>query len=140
MPKFGYFGSKSITFLILLAKFRMCSISNVLTSNLTLVFENFEPKSPFWSKSINCLILTKFFVCCFAGADFKSDICFQKFLAQIPKFKNFGPKSIKPFNLNDSLSVRYFEGADFKSDICFQKFPVQIHKSLILRNLACMLF
>ena len=94
MPKFGYFGSKSITFLILLAKFRMCSISNVLTSNLTLVFENFEPKSPFWSKSINCLILTKFFVCCFAGADFKSDICFQKFLAQIPKFKNFGPKSI----------------------------------------------
>ena len=38
------------------------------------------------------------------------------------------------------MSVRYFEGADFKSDICFQKFPVQIHKSLILRNLACMLF
>ena len=45
MPKFWYFGSISINFLIL-TKFCMYPISNVLTSNLTLVFENFGPKSP----------------------------------------------------------------------------------------------
>ena len=44
-PKFGHFGSKGITFLIL-AKFLMNAISIVPISNLTLVFENFEPKSP----------------------------------------------------------------------------------------------
>ena len=30
----------------------------------------------------------------FGGADFKSDICFQKILIKIPKFEYFGPKSI----------------------------------------------
>ena len=46
MPIFGHFGSKKINFLILLVKFCINPISNVLISNLTLVFENFEPKSP----------------------------------------------------------------------------------------------
>ena len=39
------FRDKNINFLIL-AKFRVYPILNVLISNLTLVFENFEPKSP----------------------------------------------------------------------------------------------
>ena len=30
----------------------------------------------------------------FQGVDFKSDLCFQKFQAQIPKFEHFGPTSI----------------------------------------------
>ena len=42
---FGHFGPKSISSLIL-TKFRMYHISKVLISNLTLVFKNFEPKSP----------------------------------------------------------------------------------------------
>ena len=45
MPKFGYFGSISINFLIL-TKFCMYPISKVLISNLTLVFENFGLKCP----------------------------------------------------------------------------------------------
>ena len=36
-------GPKSINFLIL-AKFHMYPISNVLISNLTLIFKNFDPK------------------------------------------------------------------------------------------------
>ena len=63
MPRLGYFGSKSINFIIF-AKFCMCSISNVVISNLTLVFENFQPKSPnmgiLGSKNIDFLIVTKF--------------------------------------------------------------------------------
>ena len=45
MPKFWHFVPKSINFLIL-AKFRIYHISNVLISNLTLVFENFKHKFP----------------------------------------------------------------------------------------------
>ena len=30
----------------------------------------------------------------FEGSDIKSDICFQKLRAQIPKFEHFGPKRI----------------------------------------------
>ena len=131
-------------------KYHLSNLISEISHVLYFECADFKSDIGFWKFWTQIPILVKkyqlsnlneiFRVCCFAGADFKSDICFQKFLAQIPKFKNFGPKSIKPFNLNDSLSVRYFEGADFKSDICFQKFPVQIHKSLILRNLACMLF
>ena len=43
MPKFGYFGPKGINFLILI-KFGMYPILNVLISSLTLIFKNFEPK------------------------------------------------------------------------------------------------
>ena len=45
MPKFGYFGQRSINFVIL-TKFCMHPTSKVLISNRTLIFENFEPKSP----------------------------------------------------------------------------------------------
>ena len=41
----------------------------------------------------------------FEGADFKSDIRFRKFRAQIPKFGGFGPKSIKFLNL---IKLFYF--------------------------------
>ena len=44
MSTFGHFRSKSINFTIL-AKFCMYLISNVLISNLTFVFENFETES-----------------------------------------------------------------------------------------------
>ena len=62
-------------------------------------FSNFEPKCPNLGilgkevstfESFNKILPVPYF----EGADFKSDICFQKFLAQIPKFKNFGPKAI----------------------------------------------
>ena len=42
-PKFGHFGPKSINFLIL-TKFRMYSILDMLISNLSFVFENYVPK------------------------------------------------------------------------------------------------
>ena len=45
MPKFGYFGLKTVNFLIF-TKFRMYPILNVLILNLSYVFENFEPKGP----------------------------------------------------------------------------------------------
>ena len=45
VPKFRHFGPKSINFLILM-KFRIFPILNVLISNLALVFENVEPKFP----------------------------------------------------------------------------------------------
>ena len=45
MAKSGYFGPKSINVLIL-TKFRMCTTLNVLISNLTFVFKNFEHKFP----------------------------------------------------------------------------------------------
>ena len=45
MPKFGHFGPKSINFLIL-TKFCMYPILDVLVLNLALAFENFEPKFP----------------------------------------------------------------------------------------------
>ena len=44
MPKFEHVASKSINFRILSGKFWMYPNSNGLISNLTLVFENFEPK------------------------------------------------------------------------------------------------
>ena len=63
MPKFGYFGPKSINFLIL-AKFRMYAISNVLISNLDIGFQNFLAQIPIYGhvgwKRINFVILTKF--------------------------------------------------------------------------------
>ena len=51
----------------------------------------------FQISSINFLILTRFSLYLypiFEGADFKSDIYFQRFRDQIPKFEHFGPKSI----------------------------------------------
>ena len=62
-------------------------------------FSNFESKYPNVGilgkevstfESFNKILPVTYF----EGADFKSDICFQKFLAQIPKYKNFGPKTI----------------------------------------------
>ena len=43
MPNFGHSGSKSINFLIL-TKFPLYPVSKVLISNLTFVFQDFEPK------------------------------------------------------------------------------------------------
>ena len=45
MPKLAFFGPKSSDFLILKIFF-MSPISKVLISNLTVVFEDFEPKCP----------------------------------------------------------------------------------------------
>ena len=45
MPKFEHFGPKGINFLIL-TKFCVYPILNVMLSNLSFVFENFEPKYP----------------------------------------------------------------------------------------------
>ena len=61
----------------------------------------------------------------FQGAYFKSDICFQKFRAQI---RNLGITNFKT-NFNKKSHVPYFDGADFKSDVGFWKFRVQISKN-----------
>ena len=61
----------------------------------------------------------------FECAEFKFDIGFRKFWAQITNFGYSGPKSIKFLIF---LPVSYFKGADFKFDIGFRKFWVQITK------------
>ena len=79
IPKFGHFGLKSINFLILM-KFCMYTISNVLIANLTLAFEKFEPKSlnlgimgkKYQFSNLNEILPLYYF----EGADFKSDIGF----------------------------------------------------------------
>ena len=43
-PKFKHFGPKGVNFLIL-TNFCLYSVSKVLISNKTFVFENFKPKS-----------------------------------------------------------------------------------------------
>ena len=49
----------------------------------------------FWVKKYQLSNLNKILsVLNFEGADFKSDICYRKFWAQIPKFQHFRPKSI----------------------------------------------
>ena len=67
---------------------------------LALVFQTSSSKSQiwvFWIKNINFLIfksLTNFAYTLFEDVNFKSDIVFQKFWAQMPKFGHFGSKSI----------------------------------------------
>ena len=68
---------------LILTKFRVYSISKVIISNQTLVFEKLDPKSQvraFWVKkyqlSSGNKISTVFY---FAGIDFKSDFRFQHF-------------------------------------------------------------
>ena len=119
MPKFGHFRLKSINFLIL-TKFRMCPILNVLISNLSFVFKNFEPKSLNFG-ILSQKILTFSQVPHFEGGCFKFDIGFQKLWAQIPKFQHFWPKSIN-FLILTKISLSYFEGGDFKSDFRVRKF------------------
>ena len=108
MPKFGYFGPKSVNFLIF-TKFHSYPILKVLIPHLTLVFKNLPKSSQiwaFWAKKCQLSNLKKILsVPYFEGADFKSDFHFQKFQAQIPKSGHFGPKSIsflilKKFCLN----------------------------------------
>ena len=49
----------------------------------------------FWVKKYQLYNLNEILpILYFEGADFKSDICFRKFHAQIPKFENFESKSI----------------------------------------------
>ena len=82
MPKFGHFEPKGTNILIL-TKYRTYPILNVLILNLSLVFENFEPKSPighFWVKMYQPFNLNEIsHVPYFKGADFKFDIGFPKF-------------------------------------------------------------
>ena len=82
IPIFGYFGPKSINFVIL-SKFCLYPISKVLISNLTFLFENVEPKSPYsgiWTKKYQLFDPKETLpVPYFQGADFKSDIRFPKF-------------------------------------------------------------
>ena len=94
----------------------------------------------FWVKKYQLSNLNKILpVLYFQDTDFKSDICFRKFLVQIPKFGHYGPKSInfqilaksricQISNLNKILSVPYFKGADFKFENCFRKFLAKIPK------------
>ena len=72
MPKFGHFESKSINFLILV-KFRMYPISNVLISDITLVFEKCQ-FSNFWFLNFVCTLFRR----CWLQT---SDIRFLWFLA-----------------------------------------------------------
>ena len=77
--------------------FRMNLVLKVLILNLILSFKNWKPKPPklgyFVPKRIINLndVLP---VPGFEGDDFKSDICFRKFFAQIPRFGLFGQKNI----------------------------------------------
>ena len=75
MPKFGHFRPKSISSLIL-AKFHMYSISNVLISDLTLVFESFESKSPNYQKYQLSNLSEILPVSYCEGANFKFDFRF----------------------------------------------------------------
>ena len=100
VSKFGRFGSKSINFLIL-TKFCVYSISKILISNLTFVFERFQPKFPnlgimgqkvlifkYWQNLAyaKSLILTKFCLYPILKVLISSlKIVFEKFL---PKFPN----------------------------------------------------
>ena len=88
MPKFGYFGSISINYLIK-TKFCPYPISKVLISSLTLIFENFESKPSnlgIWAKKYKLSNLSKnSHVASFECTYFKSDIGFRGFLAQITK-------------------------------------------------------
>ena len=65
-------------------KFCISPILNVVISNLTLVFENFEPEFPnigIMGKKCQLSNLNNIFtVHYFEGADFKPDICFLWFL------------------------------------------------------------
>ena len=98
MPKFGCFGPRSINFLIFQRNFTCIRFriywfqfwhwfSNVLSQNLQI-----------WAFCVKKYQLSNLneilHVLDFEGADFKSDICFRKFRAQIPNFEHFGTKSI----------------------------------------------
>ena len=98
MLKFGYFGPRSINFLIFQRNFTCILFriywfqfwhwfSKVLSPNLQIW--------AFWVKKYQLSNLNEILhVLDFEGADFKSDICFRKFRAQIPNFEHFGTKSI----------------------------------------------
>ena len=64
----------------------------------------------------------------FEGTDFKSDIRFPKFSAQIYKFRHFGPKCIKFLILNKFCHFPYFEGVDFKFRAQFSIFGYFVPK------------
>ena len=98
MPKFRPFGAKSINFLIFWQNlactlFRRCwsqiwhLFSKILNPNVQIWV--------FWVKKYSPSNLNKMsLVPYFEGAGLKSDICFPKFWAQMPKPGHFGPKSI----------------------------------------------
>ena len=102
-PNFWHFGSKSINFLVF-TKFYLYPISKKLISNLTLFFENFEPKCPFMGilfKKYKLSNLNEILpVIYFEGADFKSNIGFQKPWAQMPKIEHLSQGT----NLNSLLN------------------------------------
>ena len=85
-------------------KFYLYSISKKLISNLTLFFENFEPKRPFMGilfKKYKLSNLNEILpVIYFEGADFKSNIGFQKPWAQMPKIEHLSQGT----NLNSLLN------------------------------------
>ena len=110
MPKFGYFVPKNINYLIF-QRIYLYPTLKVLISNLTLVFENFDPKYrnvSIYAKKYQLPNLNEILpVPCFQGADSKSGICFQKFGPQIPEFRHFGLENINFLNLVPSASFRY---------------------------------
>ena len=88
IPKIGHFGPESVNSLIL-TKCRMNPISKVLISITSLKTYQIWPKT-YQLSNLNKILPVPYF----EGADFKSDICFRRFRAQIPRFGYFGQKSI----------------------------------------------
>ena len=88
---------------------------------------NFDPICPnlaFWAKKHYFFNLNKILhVPYFEGADFKSDICFQKFGAQIKTFGYFGPKSIN-FLILKNIVCTVFRRSYFQIWHLFSKFSI----------------
>ena len=88
ISKFGHFRPESINSLTL-TKCRMNPISKVLISITNFKTYQIWPKT-YQLSNLNEILPVPYF----EGADFKSDICFRKFRAQIPRLGHFGQKSI----------------------------------------------
>ena len=96
----------------------------------------------FGSKSINSLILTKFYLYLFWMFWFQIWYWSSKILSPNPQIWAFWIRRYKLFNLNEILPVRYFEGADFKPDIrflCFLAVSTQVTRTNSM-SLLCKLF
>ena len=101
----------------------MYHILNVLISNLSFVFENFEPKIPnlgILSQKVSVFpILAKFHMSPILKVLILNlTLVFETFKPECP---NLGILGQKLFILNEIFPGSYFEGANFKSDFRFRK-------------------
>ena len=98
MPKFEYFGQKSIKFLIFSQNYVPTLFGRCWFEIWHCFLKSSSPNPQicaFWVKNnqlsnLSKILLVAYFEC----ANFKSDIGFEKFWAQIPKYGLFEPKSI----------------------------------------------